>query len=83
MAARDDVVLTIKEGIRKVNEYQLSSTKVRPDIRSLWTKERVISYCHRIYCTISKATIHHIQMLNDSLNSSHSLYLSLLLYNQS
>jgi hypothetical protein len=34
-------VLTVEEGIREVDEYQLSSTEVRLDILRFGTKERV------------------------------------------
>jgi hypothetical protein len=52
-------VLTVEEGIREVNEYQLTSTEVRLDILCFWTKKRV----KEIKTKLNHCLLHRVQVL--------------------
>jgi hypothetical protein len=52
-------VLTVEEGIREVDKYQLSSTEVRLDILCSWAKERV----KEIKTKLNHCLLHRVQFL--------------------
>ena len=56
---RDEVVLTVEEGIRKVDEYQLSSTEVRLDNLCFRAKEHV----KEIEAKLNHSFLHGVQLL--------------------
>ena len=56
-------MLTVKEGIREVDEYQLSSTEIGLDIRCFWTNERV----KEIEAKLDHRLLHWVQRLGVDL----------------
>ena len=61
-SARDDV-LTVEEGIREVDEYHLSRTKVRLDVLCFGTKKRV----KEIEAKLNHCLLHWVQFLGVDL----------------
>ena len=60
---RDDVVLTVEEGIREVDEDQLSRTEVRLDIRRFWMKECVKEIEAKLdHCLLHWVQVHGIDL---------------------